>query len=162
AETVHARLVLVAEVVADQLEVLAVEVAAPDGAGPAIGAVAAPDSALFVRGLQSVDAGVADGEVELHVGPDQDAVDAVVVLVAAEAAQQLLRWAVGLAVAVGVLEDEDVGRLADEDLVARAYRVLGDGDAQRRKGVWRLVERGGGVGTAGALRVLEDDDAVPL
>ena len=83
--------------------------------------------------LQAVNARVADAEIELHVGADEDAVDAVIVVEAAEAGEQLLRRAVGLAVAVLVLEDEDVGRLADEDLVAGADRVLGDGDAERRQ-----------------------------
>ena len=55
--------------------------------------------------LQALHARVADGEVELAVRADEDAVDAVVVVEAAEAGEELLRRAVGLAVAVLVLED---------------------------------------------------------
>ena len=131
AEAIDARLVLVAEVVGDQFQVLAVQVAAPDGAGLAVGVVARPLAALAVGRLQAVHALVADAEVELHVGADEDAVNAVIVVEAAEAGEQLLRRAVGLAVAVLVVEDEDVRRLADEDLVAGADRVLGHGDAER-------------------------------
>src|SRR5204863_5023009 len=86
AEAVHARLVLVAEVVGDQLQVLAVEVAAPDGAGPAVGVVARPLAALAVAGLQVRNALVADAEVQLQVGTDEDAVNAVVVVDALESA----------------------------------------------------------------------------
>ena len=68
-ETVHARLVLVAEVVGDQFEVRAVEFAAPDGAGLHVGVVAAELAALAVGALQVVDAGIADAEVELLSGP---------------------------------------------------------------------------------------------
>src|SRR5947199_247829 len=67
AEAVDARLVLVAEVVGDKLQVLAVEVAAPDGPRPAVGGVAPPDSPLAVGGPQPVYARVADAEVELVV-----------------------------------------------------------------------------------------------
>src|SRR5205085_2155216 len=58
AETVNAALVVVAEIVGDQLQVLAVHVAAPDGAGPAVGVVAVPLSALAVARLQVLDARV--------------------------------------------------------------------------------------------------------
>ncbi len=85
AETVDAAFVIVAEVVGDQFQVLAVHVAAPDGAGPAIGAVRLPLAALAVARLQPVHAGVADGEIELAVRPDVDAVNAVVVVEAFEA-----------------------------------------------------------------------------
>ena len=89
--------------------------------------------------------------------------DAVVVVEAAEAGEELLRRAVGLAVAVLVLEHEDVRRLADEDLVARAVGVLArrampSGAIDLR----RLVEDRRLVGLAVAVRVLEDDDAVAL
>src|SRR5262249_4568524 len=45
AEAIDAALIVVAEVVGDEFEVLAVHVAAPDGAGPAVGRVALPDTA---------------------------------------------------------------------------------------------------------------------
>jgi hypothetical protein len=50
--------------------------------------------------LQVLHALVADGEVELAVGADVDAVNAVIVVEAVEAGEELLRRAVGLAVAV--------------------------------------------------------------
>jgi hypothetical protein len=89
-------------------------------------------------------------------------VDAVVVVIAAEAGEQLLGRAVGLAVAVLVLEDKDVGRLADEHLPARTDGVLGHGDAHRAVKVGRLVEGGRLVRLARALGVFEDDDAITL
>src|SRR5262249_9443888 len=85
AEGVDAALVVVAEVVGDEFEAGAVHVAAPDGAAAAVGGVGDPLAALAVGGLQALDAGVADGEVELAVGPDVDAMDSVVVVEAAEA-----------------------------------------------------------------------------
>src|SRR5262249_15941542 len=48
AEAVHAAFVVVAEVVGNQFQVLAVDVAAPDGAGAAIGVVRFPLAALAV------------------------------------------------------------------------------------------------------------------
>src|SRR5262245_37568136 len=71
AEAIHARLIVIAEVVRDQLEILAVKVAAPDSATLAIGVVGRPLTALAVGALQIVDALVADAEIELAVRPDQ-------------------------------------------------------------------------------------------
>ena len=79
------------------------------------------------RRLQVLHALVADGEVELAVRADVDAVDAVIVVEAAKAGEELLRRAVGLEVAVLVLEDENVGRLADEDLIGDAPFLSGLG-----------------------------------
>src|SRR5262249_52260298 len=87
AETVDAALVVVAEVVGDQFQVLAVHVAAPNGAGPAVGGVAFPNAALAVTGLQPVHARVADGEIELAIGSDIDAMNAVVVVKSSETAE---------------------------------------------------------------------------
>src|SRR5262249_50799745 len=98
AEAVHAGLGLVAGVVRDQLQLAAVQLAAPDGAGLAVGVVAAPDL-LAALAAQAADALVADAEIELVVRADQDAVNAVVVVDAAEAGQQFPGRAVGLAVA---------------------------------------------------------------
>src|SRR5262249_10322717 len=145
AEAIDARLVLVAEVVGDQFQVLAVEVAAPDRAGPAIGVVAGPLAALPVRRLQGVHAGFADAELELAVRSHQAAVDAVIVIVAAETGEQLLRRAVRLAVAVLVLENEDVRRMADVDaarnpsLMVGARRIRRDRDAKRGDKVRGLI-----------------------
>ena len=60
---------------------------------------------------------------------------------------------VGLAVAVGVLEEEDVGRVGDPDA------AVADGDA--RGDVQPLGEDGELVGLAVAVGVFEDLDAVP-
>ena len=71
-----------------------------------------PLAALAVGDLQAVDAqaaGVADAEIQLHVGSDEDAVDAVVVIDAAEAVGAASSRAVRLADAVLIGEDEDVG-----------------------------------------------------
>src|ERR1700674_768669 len=67
AKAVHARLILVAEVVSDQFEILAVEIAAPDGAALAIGVVGGPLPALAIGALQVVYALVADAEIKLTV-----------------------------------------------------------------------------------------------
>jgi hypothetical protein len=142
--------------VGQELQVLAVEVAAPDRAGLAVGLVRRPLAALAVGALEVLHALVADAEVQLAVGADQDAVDAVVVVVTPKAGQQLLRRAVRLAVTVLVLEHQDVRRVADVDLVARPDRVLGDGDAERGQDLRGLVEHGHLVRLAGAFAVLQD------
>src|SRR5262249_46855984 len=140
AEAVDAALVVVAEVVGDQFEVLAVHIAAPDGPLLAVDGVAGELRALAVGGLQVLHALVADGEVKLAVRADVDAVDAVVVVETLETGEELLRRAVGLEVTVGVLEDEDVRRLADEDLVSLAVRVRRDADADGGDEFLPLVE----------------------
>ena len=60
---------------------------------------------------------------------------------------------VGLAVAVGVVQEEDVGRVRDPDA------AVADGDA--RGDVQALGEDGELVGLAVAVGVFEDLDAVP-
>src|ERR1700737_1953015 len=62
AEAIDARLILVAEIMGDQLQIFTVHVAAPDRAGPAIGVVRGPLAALTVRALQVLHALVADTE----------------------------------------------------------------------------------------------------
>ena len=59
-------------------------------------------------------AAVAVGEIELAVEPEDHSVNAVVGVDPAEAGQQRVTF-VGLVVAVGVFEDEQVGAVADED-----------------------------------------------
>ena len=63
-------------------------------------------------------AGVAEVEVELAVGAEDEGVDAVVVLDAADAGEEDFLL-VGLAVAVGVGEDEDVGAQETMTLLPR-------------------------------------------
>ena len=77
------------------------------------------------------DALIADREVEPVVRPDQDAMDAVVMVDAFKSREELARRAVRLAVAVLVLEDENVGRLADVNRAADSVQVRQDGDAER-------------------------------
>src|SRR5262249_6328158 len=89
AEAIDAQLVLVAEVVGEQLQVLAARVAAPDRPRAAVGLVGGPLFAVLID--EPLHALVADAEVQLAVGADEDAVDAVVVVVAAEAAEQFAR-----------------------------------------------------------------------
>ena len=82
----------------------------------------------------------------------------------AEAGQQRVAL-VGLVVAVGVLEDEQVGAVADEDAAAAVLAVLAvallDGDAHR-DGEDLVGEDGDLVGLAVAVGVLEDLDLVGL
>jgi hypothetical protein len=56
--------------VGDQFQVFAVEVASPDGTGPAIGLVTLPLATLAVARLEAVNAGVADAEVQPAVRAD--------------------------------------------------------------------------------------------
>src|SRR5206468_1854040 len=121
-----------------------------------------PLPARSVGALQVLDALVADAEVQPAVRADQDAVDAVVVVHAAEAGEQLLRWPIGLAVPVLVLEQVDVRRLADVDLPARPDRVLGHGDPQRRLNFRRLGEYRDLVRPALSRSVLQDQDTIAL
>ena len=82
-------------------------------------------------------AAVAVGEVELAVEAEDHAVDAVVGVDAAEAGQQRIAL-VGLVVAVGVFEHEQVGAVADVDLAPLVLAVLAvvllDGEAHRAPG----------------------------
>ena len=98
-------------------------------------------------------AGVEDAvpAVEPAVGPPGQRVGQLVGVGAAEAGRDDLAG-VGLAVAVGVAEEEDVGRVGDPDA------AVADGDA--RGDVEALGEDREPVGLAVAVGVLEDLDAV--
>jgi hypothetical protein len=153
--------------VGDEFEVGPVHVAPPDGPGLAVGVVRLPFAALAVTRLQSIDALVADGEVQLAVRPDIDAVDAVVVVEPAKAGEELLRRAVRLAVAVAVPELEDVGRLADEHAIRETplgllARLREHANTERRDQIFALVENGGLIGFPVAVLICEDDDPVAL
>ncbi len=108
AEAVHARLIVVAEVVRDQLQVPAVEVATPDRAALAVGMVGGPLASFAIGALQIVHALIADAEIELAVRADEDAVNAVIVIEAVEAGEQFFGRPVGLAVAILVFKEQDV------------------------------------------------------
>ena len=90
--------------------------------------------------------------------------DAVVGVDPAEAGQQRISL-VGLVVAVGVLEDEQVGAVADVDLAPEVLAVLAvpllDRQAHR-DGEDPVGEDGHLVGLAVAVGVLEDLDLVGL
>ena len=146
----------------DQLEVAAIDVAAPDGAGPAVGVVACSTYGPFRRDdCRPWTPTYPDGEPEFAVGAGVDAVDvAVVVVEAAEAAQEFLRRPVAFQSAFLVFEDQNVGRLTDEDSLSLAVGIGGDGDAERGDDLLALVEDVALVGLARAGGVLEDDDAI--
>ena len=172
-------LVAVAVAVADDLGAGAVgvhaggETGGPDEAVVALGAggglrVVGPGAAALVdvargdaEGLARLvgegSAAVAGVQVKLAVGARDDRVERVVMVLAAEAAEEhlaLVDHGVELAVAVDVGELDEVGRVRDDD------DVVEDGDAERRSPTGVLDERGDGVGLARALGVAQDDDAV--
>ena len=149
AKAVNAWLVFVAEVVRDQFQVLAVEVAAPDGACLAVGVVGGPLAALAVGALQAMDARIADAEIEFTVRADENAVDAVVAIEAAETAEQFLWGPVGFAVTIFVFKKQNVRRMADVDFVTWPDWILSHGDTQGREKIGRLIEGGDLVGSAG-------------
>src|SRR5437867_295799 len=68
-ETIHARLVLVAEVVSQEFDVLAVEITAPDGAGPAIAAVGRPSFSVLID--DPTHSLIADAEIQFTILADK-------------------------------------------------------------------------------------------
>src|SRR5262245_32275890 len=88
--------------------------------------------------------------------------DAVVMIVALEAAEQLARRPIRLAVAVLVLEDQDVRRLAHVDRLPNTVRVWQDRNAERCEQIWGLVKNRDLVRLADAFGVFQDQDAVPF
>ena len=93
-------------------------------------------------------------EIQFAVRPEHKRVRTVVVIHAANAAEQHRRWAVGLVVAVLVGEEQNLGRAGNDHLRAE------HGDAQRGIHVVPLIKCLGRVGPAVAIRVLEDSDTV--
>ena len=83
---------------------------------------------------------VADREIELAVRADVDAVNAVIVIEAAKAGEEFLGRAIGFQVAVLILEDQDVGRLADIDSLSLAVGIGRYRDAQRSHDLFALIE----------------------
>ncbi len=102
-------------------------------------------------------AAVAGVQVELAVGPGDDRVQRVVMVLATEAAQDHFAFidrGVELAVAIHIGELDEVGGVGNND------DVVEDRDAQRR-GPTRVLHEGvDGVGLAGPLAVAEHHDAV--
>src|SRR5262249_9656497 len=117
AKAIYAGLVFVPEIMGNQLQVFSIQVAAPDRAALAIGVVRFPLSPLAVAALQAIHALVADAEIQLAVRTDQDAVDAVIVVDASETAEELFGRSIGLAIAILILEKQNVRRLTDINLV---------------------------------------------
>ncbi len=160
AEAIDARLVFIAEIVGDQFEVLAIHVTTPDRAGAAIGVVAGPALAFAVGRLEIVHSLIANAKVELPIRADEDAMNAMIVVEALKASEELSRRPVSFAFALAVGEDENIGRLADEDLVTRPDRIFGDRDPHRTVKLRSLIKDGRLIGFAFALGVFEYDDAI--
>ena len=162
AEGIDRDLPVVAEVPAERLDAGAVELAAEHHA-ILVGGVAA---AHLVAGLVGDDLavlvvqrspGVAEIEIQPPVGAEVEGVDAVVVLRAADFGEhQLLAARIRFAVAVPVVEAENVVAGRDDDTVAE------HADAVRRIDVHSLVEHRGLVGFGITVGVFEDQDAVAL
>ena len=170
AERVHAGLVIVALAVADDLELRAVAVD-PQRVGQLIARdmpAALVDHVEVLRPLGVIlldrAAAVAVAEVELAVEPQHHAVHAVVGVDAAEPGQEGIAL-VGLVVAVGVFEHEQVGAVADEDaaslVLAGLVVMFLDGDAHGH-GEDPVGEDGRLVGLAVAVGVFEDLDLVGI
>jgi len=175
-EGVGRHFVVVAEVVAEDVEPGAVRIAAERHALPVPGAArearsAAPPLAFAadlatrridhglpfaVQDAGAVATGIAGVEVQPAVGAEHHRMEAVVAVDAAEAVEQHLGRARGF-VARGVDGvDEHLRRLGDVDLVPQ------HADAERRHELRVLDEDLVAVAHAGALGVLEDDDSVAL
>ena len=125
------------------LQLLVARVEAEDAAGGEAGdAVGRLGVGAGVNGL---------GEIEAAVGAPARAVDVVVGVLGAEAAEDDAAL-IGLAVAIGIAEVEELGALRDVD-AAVAGRDAGGNEET-------VGEDGGFVGAAGAGGVFEDDDLV--
>lgn len=167
AEAVDGGFVLVTEVVGKEFEVGAIGIASPHGACLAIGAVGAPDFLARLRFLvlavgreEVLDTLIADAEVELAIGAEMDAMDAVIVIDAIEAGEEDFGWAIGFAIAILVFKQIEVRRMADINLVPRSAGIPGNSDAKRGEEIGRLIEGGSLVSFAIAIAVFEDDNAV--
>ena len=167
---VQAGLVVIALAVADDLELGAVAVDA-QGVGQLIARdmpAALVDHIEVLRPLGVIvlnrAAAVAVAEIELAVEPQHHAVHPVVGVDAAEPGQEGVAL-VGLVVAVGVFEHEQVGAIADEDAASRVLAGLVemflDGDAHG-DGEDLVGEHGRLVRLAVAVGVFEDLDLVGI
>ncbi len=169
AEGVEAGLVVVALAVGDDLELGPVAVDAEgvgqvrraDVAARGVDHVEVPAPVRPVLRLERA-AAVAVGEVELAVQAQGHPVDAVVGVDPAEAGQED-RLLVGLVVAVGVLEDEDVRAVADVDAGPLYFPSLPYISSTARPigiGIDIVGEDGDLIGLAVTVGVFEDLDLI--
>ena len=154
--------VVVAEVVGQQLEVLAVGIAAPDGAGAAVCTVGVMDLALAVAAFQIAHAGVTDAEIEAAIRPKENAMDPMIVIKTAKAGEQLFGWPVSLAIAIGIFQHQQVGRLTEVHRPAWSPGSLGHGNAQRAHQFRALIKSAGSFSAPIAIGVGQDDYPVAL
>ena len=109
-------------------------------------------------------AAVAVAEIQLAVEPQHHAVDTVVGVNAAKTGQERVAL-VGLVIAVGIFENQQVGAVADEDAAARVLARLvvmfldGNSHGDRED---LVGEHRGLVGLAVAVGVFEDLDLVGI
>ncbi len=160
AEGIDGQFVVVAEVVGEDLEAAAVQLATKGHA--AVKRLPFVDDRATENILHNVAVAIVDRvpfvaevPVEPSVGAEDEFVGRVVVLRNAGFREEDFLL-VGLAVAVGVGEDEDVGRNGDDDPVAE------HADAHGRVDIASLVEDGRLVGFAVAVGVFQDQDAIAL
>ncbi len=170
AKRVQAGLVIVALAVADDLELGPVAIG-PQGMGELIGGNV---PAAFVDDVEVLGsfrvvlldraAAVTVCKVKLAVQAQDHAVHPVVGINAAETGQERVAL-VGLVVAVGILEHQEVGTIADEDAAAGVFAglvvMLFDGDAHGH-GEDPVGEDGDLVGLTVAIGIFENLDAVGL
>ena len=151
AEFVEGKVLRVAQAGVEQLEVGPVRLAAEHRA-----AVGVADVSAVGRG--DVEAAVANAEVDAPVGPEAQAVQVVAgdLVVDAEAGVQGPAE-VGLAVAVGVAQQPEIGNVGEVDVAAKCEHSGGGA-------VFELVEAGGEdrvvVGPAVAVAVFDQAHAV--
>ena len=161
-ERVDGDLIVVAEVVAEHLEIAAVGLAAEHHALP-VGCAGVVDdvteaigdsrAVLVVNGLPVV----AEVEVPAAVGPDHEGMHGMIVLGLTRLREQRL-LAVGFEVAVVIMKDDDIRRARHDHLPPRA--LPNHADAERRVDVAALVEDVLPVGPAVAIGVFEDQNPV--
>ena len=156
--------VVVAEVVAENLEVAAVGIAAehhplPVGLAAVVDDIPHPvDDRLALRIVDGV-TGVAEVEIPAAVGADGEGMDGMVVLRVAGLCEQRL-LPVGDEIAIVIVEHEHVRRTRHDHLPPRS--VADDADPQRRIDVAPLVKDLRRVGNAVAVGVFEDEDPVAV
>ena len=142
AEAIDAAFVVVAEVVGDEFDIFAVQIAAPDGGFLNGRGVAGILRAFAIAALQAIHATIADREIKFAIGADVQAVNAVVVVEAAEAGEELLRRAIRLRLGLVLAgEFENVRRLGDQHTQGFVLGVWDYHHAERVVEFLALVKR---------------------